>query len=68
MIASDQVGIHREVAQAKAGLVVRCDAKEVSGAVVPMLSDCEARSQIARNAVLLAKKCSPEMKPAACGY
>ena len=61
VIVSDQVGIHHEVAQAKAGLVVRCDAKEVSGAVVQLLSDCEARSQIARNAVLLAKKFSPEV-------
>jgi glycosyltransferase involved in cell wall biosynthesis len=61
VIVSDQVGIHHEVAQAKAGLVVRCDANSISGAVVRMLSDCEARSQMARNAVLLAKKFSPEM-------
>jgi len=61
VIVSDQVGIHHEVAHAKAGLVVRCDADEVSGAVVQMLSDCEARSQIAQNAVFLAKKFSPEV-------
>lgn len=61
VIVSDQVGIHHDVTRAGAGLVVRCDANEVSGAVVQMLSDCEARSQIARNAVLLAKKFSPEV-------
>jgi glycosyltransferase involved in cell wall biosynthesis len=61
VIVSDRVGIHREVARAKAGLVVRCDADEVSGAVVQILSDCEARSQMARNAVLIAKEFSPEI-------
>ena len=61
VIVSDQVGIHHEVAQAKAGLVVRCDANEVSEAVVRMLSDCEMRLQISRNAALLAKKFSPEV-------
>jgi glycosyltransferase involved in cell wall biosynthesis len=61
VIVSDQVGIHREVAEAKAGLIVRCDAKEVSDAVVRMLSDGEARHQMSRNAVLLAQKFSPEV-------
>jgi glycosyltransferase involved in cell wall biosynthesis len=61
VIVSDQVGIHCEVAEAKAGLVVQCDAQEVSDAVVRMLSDGEERRQISRNAVLLAKKFSPEV-------
>jgi glycosyltransferase involved in cell wall biosynthesis len=61
VIVSDQVGIHREIAEAKAGLIVRCDANEVSDAVVQMLSDGEARHQISRNAALLAKKFSPEV-------
>jgi glycosyltransferase involved in cell wall biosynthesis len=61
VIVSDQVGIHREVAEAKAGLIVRCDANEVSDAVVRLLSDGEERRQISRNAVLLAKKFSPDV-------
>ncbi len=61
VIVSDRVGIHHEVARAKAGLVVRCDANEISGAIVQILSDCGARAQIAQNATLLAKKFSPEV-------
>jgi len=61
VIVSDQVGIHCEVAEAKAGLVVRCNANEVSDAVVRMLSDGEERRQMSRNALLLAKKFSPEV-------
>jgi glycosyltransferase involved in cell wall biosynthesis len=60
VVVSDQVGIHHEVAQAKAGLVVRCDANEVSDAVVRMLSDCDLRLQMSQNAGLLARKFSPE--------
>ena len=60
VIISDQVGIHREVAEAKAGLVVRCDPDKVSEAVVRILSDDEGRRQMSRNAVQLAKKFSPE--------
>jgi len=61
VIISDQVGIHHEVAGAKAGLVVQCNSNEVSDALERVLSDCEARLQISRNAVLLAKKFSPEV-------
>jgi glycosyltransferase involved in cell wall biosynthesis len=61
VIVSDRVGIHHEVARAKAGLVVRCDANEVSAAVVQILGDCEARSRMARNAALIAKEFSPEV-------
>jgi glycosyltransferase involved in cell wall biosynthesis len=61
VIISDQVGIHCEVAEAKAGLVVRCDVNEVSNGVVRMLSDGEERRQMSRNALLLAKKFSPEV-------
>lgn len=61
VIVSDQVGIHREIAEAKAGLIVRCDANEVSDAMERMLSDGEARRQMSRDAVLLAEKFSPEV-------
>ena len=61
VVVSDQVGIHSEVAEAKAGLVVGCDANEVSDAVVRMLSDDEGRREMSRNAMLLAKKFSPEV-------
>jgi len=61
VIVSDRVGIHREVAEAKAGLIVRCNANELSDGVVRMLSDGEERRQMSRNALLLAKKFSPEV-------
>jgi glycosyltransferase involved in cell wall biosynthesis len=39
VIVSDQVGIHQEVARARAGAVVRCDACELSSAIIGALQD-----------------------------
>ena len=39
VVISDQVNIHAEVAQSGAGLVTRCDAAEVAGAVADILKD-----------------------------
>jgi len=61
VIVSDRVAIHHEVAQAKAGLVVRCDANEVQQALVQMLSSQSLRDQMARNARRLAREYSPAM-------
>jgi glycosyltransferase involved in cell wall biosynthesis len=60
VILSDQVGIHREVMRAKAGIVTGCDAGEIARALVTILSDTEKRFQMARNARMLAMKFSPE--------
>ena len=48
VIVSDKVAIHREVSGGNAGLVVHCDAGEVSEAIVRLLNDCEMRSRMAR--------------------
>jgi glycosyltransferase involved in cell wall biosynthesis len=67
VIVSDRVGIHHEVARAKAGLVVPCKANEVSEAVVRILRDRETRSQFAQNGVLLARRFSPDVVSAELG-
>lgn len=61
VVVSDQVGIHQDVERAEAGLVVRCDANDVSRAVIQILSDGETRSKMSANAVRLAKEFSPEV-------
>lgn len=43
VVISDQVNIHAEVAQAGAGVVVRCDTGEVADALVELLRDGERR-------------------------
>jgi glycosyltransferase involved in cell wall biosynthesis len=59
VIVSDRVAIHHEVAQAKAGIVVRCDAYEVQQALVQILGSRSVRDQMARNARRLAREYSP---------
>ena len=59
VIVSDQVGIQQEIATADAGLVVSCNANEVSVAIQGILSDNAARDQMARNARRLAMEFSP---------
>ena len=44
VVISDQVNIHREVAGAGAGLVTRCDAGEVAGAIGALLADAPRRA------------------------
>jgi len=60
VIVSNQVAIHREIAEAFAGLVVHCDAGETAGAILRMLEDEELRSRLARNALALADRFKPE--------
>lgn len=43
VVISDQVNIHRDVSETGAGVVTRCDANEVSAALVALLSDCNRR-------------------------
>jgi glycosyltransferase involved in cell wall biosynthesis len=54
VIVTDQVGIYRDVAEARAGLVVRCDAGELSQALVRLLCDSTLRTSMGRNAKRLA--------------
>jgi glycosyltransferase involved in cell wall biosynthesis len=60
VVVSDQVAIHRDITRDKAGIVVRCDAGEISGALVKMLGDSGMRTEMARNSLRLATKFSPE--------
>ncbi len=39
VVVSDQVNIHREIAEAGAGLVTRCDVGEVAQALIGLLND-----------------------------
>ena len=44
VVISDQVNIHREVSEAGAGLVTRCDAGEVAEALCTLLADAPRRA------------------------
>ena len=61
VVISDQVPIHREVTDASAGLVVRCQVKELTEALLKLLQDASLRSAMASNGRRLAQtKFSPE--------
>lgn len=55
VVISDQVGIHREISNAKAGLVVRCDARLLAEALLQLLRDANLRSQMGRSGQALVK-------------
>ena len=61
VLISDQVGVHREVAAANAGLVVECEVDQIESALVRMLEDPTLRARMSSNAVDLAKQFSPEV-------
>lgn len=44
VVVSDQVGIHREIAEAQAGLVVPCDIEELARALIQLIRDDRLRS------------------------
>jgi len=60
VIVSDQVGIHREITRAGAGLVVRCDATDVQQALIRILNRESLQKRLSRNARRLAAEFSPE--------
>ena len=61
VVVSDQVGIHREIAEAAAGLVVSCNIEELAHSMIRLLADADARRMMGRNGQRLAKeKYSPE--------
>ncbi len=55
VVISDQVGIHREISHAKAGLVVQCDVQLLADALVQLLRDANLRSQIGQSGRVLVK-------------
>lgn len=56
IIISDQVGIHEEVSEAQAGVVTRCDAREVASALLRFLESEELRKEAGRNGRRLAEE------------
>ncbi|MEP7305907.1 MAG: glycosyltransferase [Acidobacteriota bacterium] len=54
VIVSDQVAIHRDVADAAAGLVVRCDVENLSKAMLRLLNDPILRAAMGGNGTRLA--------------
>lgn len=60
VIVSDQVGIHREIAESKAGIVTRTDPKQLAEAMVTLLENPEMCRQMGRNGKkLLEEKFAP---------
>jgi glycosyltransferase involved in cell wall biosynthesis len=54
VVVSDQVGIHGEIADAAAGLVVRCEVKALTQALLRLLNDADLRLLLGRNGRQLA--------------
>jgi len=46
VVISDQVNIHREVAESGGGLVTRCDVNEIAQALITLLKDRDRRSSM----------------------
>jgi glycosyltransferase involved in cell wall biosynthesis len=61
VIVSDQVGIHREVSGAEAGLVVQCVREQLEIALIKMITDRQLRTKMGRNARELACQFAPEI-------
>ena len=55
VVVSDQVGIHREVAQAKAGLIVSCDAAHLADTLLQLLNNTALRWSMGLNGKRLAQ-------------
>jgi len=55
VIVSDQVGIHREIARSRAGLVVSCDTDALAHALIALMNDAKLRSEMAANGTRLAQ-------------
>lgn len=61
VVISDQVAIHREIAEAQAGLVVPCRTKELAEALDTLIADNGLRTEMGINGQCLARtKFSPE--------
>jgi glycosyltransferase involved in cell wall biosynthesis len=49
VVVSDQVGIHREIQEAAAGVVTRCDPREIAAALERLLDDESLRRRMGEN-------------------
>jgi glycosyltransferase involved in cell wall biosynthesis len=56
VVLSDQVGIHREIAHAGAGIVTPCRVDELATALLEVLGDASLRSRMCENGVRLARQ------------
>jgi len=56
VVLSDQVGIHREISRAEAGLVTPCRAGELATAILNVLTDAALRRRMSENGVRLARQ------------
>ena len=61
VVVSDQVGIHREVSGAEAGLVVQCLTEQLETALTRLIADHQIRTKMGRNARELARQFAPEI-------
>jgi glycosyltransferase involved in cell wall biosynthesis len=56
VVLSDQVGIHREITRAEAGLVTPCRVEELAAAILNVLTDAALRRRMSENGVRLARQ------------
>lgn len=56
VVLSDQVGIHREIARAGAGLVTPCKVNELARALLDVLTDAALRRRMSENGLRLARQ------------
>jgi glycosyltransferase involved in cell wall biosynthesis len=56
VVLSDQVGIHREITRAEAGLVTPCRVEELATAILNVLTDAALRRRMSENGVRLARQ------------
>jgi glycosyltransferase involved in cell wall biosynthesis len=56
VIVSDQVGIHRDVADARAGLVVPCQVDELASALIRLLRDPALRKAMGQAGACFARQ------------
>jgi len=62
VVVSDQVAIHGEISEAKAGLVVACEAQALTEALVTLLERGPLRSEMGKRGITLVRtKYSPEI-------
>jgi len=56
VIVSDQVAIHREISQARAGMTVGCDISQIAAAMARLLKDSALRRSFAEDGRLLVRQ------------
>jgi glycosyltransferase involved in cell wall biosynthesis len=61
VVVSDQVGIHREISRAEAGLVVECSIDSLATALTQAVGDAGWRRKTAKRARALARKFEPDI-------